>query len=259
MVGLTLALSCGGGDGGEEAVQNGTLYADVWDFGDPDTLGVEAALYSDVVVEVSDLSLKINGADIEGDVWGGGPYPDFAFFGSAPKADPSNLSFSSSRLGTASATVKIPGPTAITSPEEYDTIPSGQDVNISWNPTACDFYWFDVDIDFYDGGGYYLDSRFWEGYTNNPSCVIPKDSLSYSGAAYAEVDFGVSPIYGPVPSPGTAGNITGDLGGFFYGVNQGDDVWFYVGTPVKLHKSRPRDESARRKEFLKSMKDLMEY
>ena len=255
-IGLALLLSCG--DGGEEgeAKQNGVLYADVWNYGSPDSIGAEAVLYSDVMVDISDLTLRINGTELEKDEWGGGPYPDFVFFGYVPKTDPSNLSFTSSVLGNASASVKIPGPTSITNPADDDTLPAGQDVNVAWNTTTCDFYWFDVDIDIYDGSGSWLDSRYWSGYTTSASYTIPKDSLSYPGMAYAEVEFEVSPVMGPVPAPGTKGNITGDIEGFFYGVDQGDEVDFYVGTPVKLGKKRPH-EPFDSKAFLKGVAEII--
>lgn len=254
LMGLALFLSCGGG--GEEAEKNGTLYADVWDSGSPDSLDGEAMLYADVMVDISDLTLKINGTELEKDVWDD-PYPNFFFGGSVPKANPSSLSFTSSTLGNASASVNIPGPTNITSPQDSDTLPTGQDVVITWEAVSCDFYWVDVFVGFYDSNGGYLDWKIWSGYTTNATYTLPKDSLSYPGAAYAAVNFELYTVNGPVPTPGNKGNITGDLAGFFYGVNQGDSVEFYVGNPVKGHIPRLH-RGPERGEFLKSMKELME-
>ncbi len=257
--GLVIVLSCGGGDeGGGEDNQKGILYADVFDYGNPDSLDGEAMLYSDVMVDISDLTLRINAVELDKDEWEGDPYPNFMFAGAVPKADPSNLSFASSVIGNGSSSVKIPGPTTINSPAYSDTLPTGVDVNVSWNTTPCDFYWFDVDVDFYDQYGSYLEYREWNGYSTSTSYTIPADSLAYPGAAYAEVWFDVSPVYGPVPTPGTQGNITGDIEGFFYGVNEGDGVYFYVGTPVKAYAIK-RPKEASRERFLKSMRELTGY
>lgn len=254
-MGFILLLSCGDG-GSEETKQNGVIYADVMDYGDPDFLGGEAMLYCDVMVDTSDFALAINGVELEKDEWED-PYPNFVFWGNVPKADPSNLSFTSSALGNASASARIPGSTDITSPADEDTFPMGQDVNVIWNQTSCDFYWLDVDIEFYDNSGGYLDGRSYSGYTTSTSYTIPGDSLAYSGATYAEVSFGILPVYGPIPDPGTHGNITGDIEGFFYTVNEGAGVFFYVGTPKAYVMRRPKEFSNQR--FLMSIRELLGY
>jgi len=251
LIGLALLLSCGGG---EEAKQNGILYANAVAEPGYDSLEAGAMLSADVMVDSSDLTLKVNGTELE--IETGGPYPYFWFGGYVRKANPSELSFTSSALGNASASAKIPDSIAVDSPQDGDTLPTGQDVDVTWDSVACDFYWFSVDVYFYDTAGSYLDDREWYGYTTSLSYTIPKDSLIYPGMAYAEVDFEVNPVFGPVPAPGAKGNITGDLEGFFYGVGAGGVASFYVGTPVKLGKTRPHKPSDG-KAFLKGVAEIV--
>jgi len=254
MVGLAIVLSCGGDGEGGTVSPEALLFAMAGPYSS-DSLQARADFMSEVLPDSADCELRINNAVL--DEWIDGPY--FNFWGTAPGTASASLSFTSGDFGNATGQVTIPEEaTEITEPGDEDTLPADQDILVQWTDVPSDFYTGYVNVEFYDSSGYWLAWRSWNFNTRNASYTIPADSLTYTNMAYADVDFGVTPVYGPFVEPGAQGNLSGDVKGFLWGFGYETWIGFYVGTPVKGFVSRGHEEPSPA-DHLKQMRELLGY
>ncbi|MEO0248206.1 MAG: hypothetical protein ABIN58_01435, partial [candidate division WOR-3 bacterium] len=188
-------------------------------------------LYADEIPDPQDCELTVNNFAIHGHPSG----TQIAYDGNIPFATTCNLSFTSSRFGNATGSVASNQDSVnITSPGSHDTLATGQDILVQWDAGgSSDFYLVYVGLNLYDSLDTFLLSRNWERPVQVDHYIIPWDSLTAPGCAYAWVMVQVYPTKGPFPEPGAQGNLTGDVEGFLYAWGFTDLVSFYVGTPVK--------------------------
>jgi hypothetical protein len=229
ILGFGLSLSCSGG--GEATKPGAVLFITVQAGWNPDSLYPWGYLYADEIPDPQDCELTVNDIAIHGSCNG----TQIAYVGNIPFATTCNLSFTSSVFGNATGSVgSNQDSVKITSPGDYDTLSTGQDVLVQWDAGgSSDFYLVYVGMNLYDSLDTFLLSRSWEKPVQLDRYIIPWDSLTTSGCAYAYVIVQVYPTTGPFPEPGAQGNLTGDVEGFFYSEGFIDGITFYVGTPVK--------------------------
>lgn len=161
-------------------------------------------------------------------------------------------------LGSSQSVVSIPGPYSLVSPpSQNDTVPWG-DVDISWTP-AQHASWYELDVGYSaNRGGIYLGSADTVLIATGTSIRIPHAFFSkYMSASFAEVSFELGAHDGALTTPGAAGNLTGDIKGFYYStfVDSNAIRSFLMGTPKSFQGAVPPpqiSEEKRRQAILRA-------
>jgi hypothetical protein len=250
VLGLVLSLSC---SGGEAAKLEALLIVTVDPYwASSDSLDVEGDLVAEVMPDTAACELKLNNVTLEEN--SNGPY--IWFWNFIPMASTASLAFTSEDFGDATGQVSVPRDTVdITAPADSDTILAGQDVLVQWEDVPSDFFWVEIMINFWDSTNSWLSANSMDFALTGTSYTIPGDSLTVPGAAYAQVDIDVSPVYGPFPEPGAEGNLSGDVKGFLHAFGYYSEITFYAGTPMKgfVPMSHEKPSLARRTERIKEL------
>lgn len=160
--------------------------------------------------------------------------------------------------GVLEASATLPGVFSI-SPSGIYYLPVGSGFSASWtqadsaNWYLVDFY---IDYQYYYGGNYdwyWFDTSYITTTTSflvSGSQLFPyqMDSITYS---YGR--FSVDAVNGPIPQPGSYGNITGDGYGFFLG------AYFPEGTEIRIQGTLFKEEEheSRADAFFKSLKKFL--
>jgi hypothetical protein len=161
-------------------------------------------------------------------------------------------------LGSSQGVVSIPGSYSLVStPAQYDTVPWG-DVDVSWT-SAQNASWYELDVSYGAWmGGIYLGNADTVLIATGTSMRIPRVFFSkYMSASYAWVYFTLGAHDGALKTPGAAGNLTGDIKGFYYStfVDTSATRSFYMGTPKGLQGAVPPpqiSEEKRRQAILRA-------
>ncbi len=138
-----------------------------------------------------------------------------------------------SDLGTVEGSLNLPLRENYREPQAGDTLPLG-DVKVSWSGKA-DFYSVFIYVEARDQADDSVGARWWRLFTRDTSVVIPSDSLKFGGSwdhSFVWVD--VDPGAGPMPSGGAKANMSGDLEGFYYLINEaGGHLEFWINSGGK--------------------------
>jgi hypothetical protein len=142
---------------------------------------------------------------------------------------------------TGSGCIQVPSGTSLLTPAEYDTIPV-ENINCTWTKAQrADWYKLNVYYNVIDTLGYYYGStNFIDTFLVDTIFTIPLSYYSSSIAQYYQFQILVEPYAGPLYSPNGVGNISGKIKGFIYGVGNPGYSHFYVGSPVKIVKSKKK-------------------
>ncbi len=163
----------------------------------------------------------------------------------------------SSNVGGCQGTSVIPRTTYILEPLNYDTLTLGRNVRVSWAKAQnASFYHLRYAFDAYNSSGWWIGYEYVDTFVVDTIFIIRASFFNYPGAAYYEGEVEVLPISGPVIGPGATSNMQGFVKGFLYGVGEGDDISFYVGTPVKKSSSFNHSKPSKRDVFNAILKRL---
>ena len=144
---------------------------------------------------------------------------------------------------TATASPKVPGNFGIGSPDpsQWAYIPENSPFTVLWSAASnADFYWveFQLIYDYFDAFGnlkiFAIGLQTFQTATSltfSADDLFPPDFDHLSGWIYNEGYFDVAAMNGPKIESGSAGNVTGDGNGYFWGYSYGDYLNIMVGTP----------------------------
>ncbi|MDD2891181.1 MAG: hypothetical protein PHE49_11185 [bacterium] len=205
--------------------------------------------------------VTINNNNLPFDLYSGGTYWDTLI--QLTEGSNYNLKVDFLDCGKLTGSCKLPGSFTTTPGNDY-TFPIGTAFDASWTASnGADWYLvsFDIYYDYYSQGSQYSDYYFnfdTTFVTTSRTFSIPAtrllsgqiDSINYGGGY-----FNVTAISGPIPQPGSYGNVTGNGYGFFLG------CYFCEGVDIDIPgvgtKQMAKAKTLRSKEFFESLKKLL--
>ncbi len=114
--------------------------------------------------------------------------------------------------GTVSGTITVPDTIDTAFVNHPDILPIGQSLIVSWSGSGADFYSLYYNYEWIDNQGYWH-YEYENEVVQNPPYTFPTNTFPYNGIIYF-ID--IQSMNGPIPQPGSKGNMTGNGTGFLY-------------------------------------------
>lgn len=147
--------------------------------------------------------------------------------------------------GKASAQVMMPGNFSLITPPENQILDLESTLVLSWHPSpGAEWYGVELRID-YDYRSFYGEEDDYtfrlDTMVKDTSLTIPPEMIFPAFVADVLRGDGTAMVWagsGPAFEPGDRGNIHGVGFGFFNGINEPREKYFYVGAPITLRRKQ---------------------